>query len=550
MKLRSKILLLITMIILFSGFLTRDNDIYFQINKSIDIFGRVYKEVTINYVDQLNPEEFMLSGINGMLTSLDPYTNFLDANGQKDIEIITKGKYGGIGATVGLRNESITIVDLIEGFSAQRQGMRVGDIIMKINNVSVTKDNYENLSEFLKGDVGSTVSIAVKREGVDDEIIFNLVREEIEIKNLTYYGFVPEGSNNAYLKLSGFSRAAGEEIKKALLELKSQKEIGSVVLDLRGNPGGLLDAAIDVCEKFLKKGETIVTVKGRDSLSTKNYSSVEEPIAGDIKMALLIDEGSASASEIVAGAIQDHDRAVLVGTNSYGKGLVQTIIPLSYNTSLKITTARYYTPSGRSIQKVSYSEKNKVFEKGMNLIKNEYMTDHLRKVYSAGGIMPDTVVVNASSSGLVQKLLADGMFFRFATNFFSNNQNRDFKKYSSDMLLNEFTNYLHSQNFDFVSRAERLIDQLKTAVTEENLDQKFLEELDRTKNQIDANHSNEIEKYKNDILFLIREELAARIDGRQGRIKESLKMDNQFAAAVNILSNKKLYYKFVKADAK
>ena len=178
------------------------------------------------------------------------------------------------------------------------------------------------------------------------------------------------------------------------------------------------------------------------------------------------------------------------------------------------------------------------------------MTDHLRKVYSAGGIMPDTVVVNASSSGLVQKLLADGMFFRFATNFFSNNQNRDFKKYSSDMLLNEFTNYLHSQNFDFVSRAERLIDQLKTAVTEENLDQKFLEELDRTKNQIDANHSNEIEKYKNDILFLIREELAARIDGRQGRIKESLKMDNQFAAAVNILSNKKLYYKFVKADAK
>ncbi|MCX6174262.1 MAG: S41 family peptidase [Ignavibacteriales bacterium] len=550
MKLRSKILLLIAVIILFSGFLTRDNDIYFQINKSIDIFGRVYKEVTINYVDQLNPEEFMLSGINGMLTSLDPYTNFLDVNGQKDIEIITKGKYGGIGATVGLRNESITIVDLIEGFSAQRQGMRVGDIIMKINNVSVTKDNYENLSELLKGDAGSTVNIVVKREGVDDEIVFNLVREEIEVKNLTYYGFVPEGSNNAYLKLSGFSRSAGEEIKKALLELKSQKEISSVVLDLRGNPGGLLDAAIDVCEKFLKKGETIVTVKGRDSLSVRNYSSAEEPIAGDVKMALLIDEGSASASEIVAGAIQDHDRAVLVGTNSFGKGLVQTIIPLSYNTSLKITTARYYTPSGRSIQKVSYSEKNKVFEKGMNLTKNEFHTDHSRKVYSAGGIMPDTVVVNESSSGLVQKLLADGMFFRFATNFFNNNQNRDLNKYSSDMLLKEFTNYLHSQNFDFVSRAEKLIELLKTASSEENLDQKFLEQLDKTKNQIDANHSNEIEKYKNDILFLIREELAARIDGRQGRIKESLKMDNQFVAAVNILNNKKLYDKLVKLDYK
>ncbi len=550
MKLRSKILLLITVIVLFSGFLTRDNDIYFQINKGIDIFGRVYKEVTINYVDQLNPEEFMLSGINGMLTSLDPYTNFLDVNGQKDIEIITKGKYGGIGATVGLRNEDITIVDLIEGFSAQRQGMRVGDIIVRINNVSVTKDNYENLSELLKGDVGSTVNVVVRRDGVDDEIIFNLVREEIEIKNLTYYGFVPEGSNNAYLKLSGFSRSAGEEIKKALLELKSQKEIGSVVLDLRGNPGGLLDAAIDVCEKFLKKGETIVTVKGRDSLSTRIYSSAEEPIAGDLKMALLIDEGSASASEIVAGAIQDHDRAVLVGTNSFGKGLVQTIIPLSYNTSLKITTARYYTPSGRSIQKVSYSEKNKVFEKGMYLTKNEFYTDHSRKVYSAGGIMPDTVVVNESSSGLVQKLLADGMFFRFATNFFNNNQNHDLNKYSPDMLIKEFTNYLHNQKFDFVSRAEKLIDQLKTASKEENLDQKFIEQLDKTKNQIDANHSNEIEKYKNDILFLIREELVARIDGRQGRIKESLRMDNQFAAAFNILNNKKLYDKLVRLDYK
>ncbi len=548
MKLRSKILLLIVAIILFSGFLTRDNDIYFQINKGIDIFGRVYKEVTINYVDQLNPEEFMLSGINGMLTSLDPYTNFLDANGQKDIEIITKGKYGGIGATVGLRNESITIVDLIEGFSAQRQGMRVGDIIEKINNVSVTKDNYENLSEFLKGDVGSTVNVVVIREGRDEKIVFNLVREEIEIKNLSYYGFVPEGTNNAYLKLSGFSRSAGEEIKKALLELKSQKEIGSVILDLRGNPGGLLDAAIDVCEKFLDKGQIIVTVKGRDSLSTRSYSSGEEPITGKTKMAVIIDEASASASEIVAGAIQDHDRAVLVGANSYGKGLVQTIIPLSYNTSLKITTARYYTPSGRSIQKVSYSQKNKVFEKGMNLIKNEFYTDHSRKVYSAGGIMPDTIVVNESGSGLIQKLLADGMFFRFATNFFNNNQNRDLKKYSSDMLLKEFTSYLYSQNFDFISRAEKLIDQLKTAASEENLDQKFLEQLDRTKNQIDANHSNEIEKYKNDILFLIREELAARIDGRQGRIKESLKMDNQFEAAYNILNNKKLYNKLVRLD--
>lgn len=546
MEIKKKIFLLVVAVLLFSGFVTRDNDIYFEINKSIDIFGRVYKEVTLNYVEQLNPEEFMLSGINGMLTSLDPYTNFLDASSQKDIDIITKGKYGGIGATVGVRNDNVTIVDLIEGYSAQHQGMRIGDIIVKINETPVTKENIENLSELLKGDPGSTVKVVVKRESADDEIVFNLVREEIEVKNVSYYGFVPEGSKNAYIKLSGFSRSAGDEMKKALLDLKSQRDIESVVLDLRGNPGGLLDAAIDVCEKFLKKGLSIVTVKGRDSLSTKNYTSTEEPIAGEAKMAVLIDEGSASASEIVAGAIQDHDRAVLVGTNSFGKGLVQTILPLSYNTSLKITTARYYTPSGRSIQRINYSEKNKVFGKKMTLNQNEFKTDHKRTVLSAGGIMPDTIVKNESNSRLVQKLLADGMFFKFATNFFNNNAKTDLKKYSSDFLLKEFSNYLKNQKYEFVSRTEKLIDQLKIAGTEENIDQKFIDQLEKVKSQIDANHTNELEKYKDDVMFQIREELAARTEGRRGRITESLKSDRQFVTAYNILNNDKRYQKFLK----
>jgi carboxyl-terminal processing protease len=339
---------------LLSGFIRKDSDIYFEINKSIDIFGRVYKEVALNYVDEINPEEFMLAGIDGMLQSLDPYTNFIDGSQQKDIDIITKGKYGGIGATVGLREESITVVDLIEGYSAQRQGIRIGDVITQINDVKVSKENYDTLSDLLKGDPGTTVKLFIKREGTDEQIIFNLLREEIEVKNLSYYGFYPSNSGNAYLKLSGFSRTAGDEVKKALLELKSQKEIKSIVLDLRGNPGGLLDAAIDVSEKFLKKGQLVVTVKGRDSLNVKNYYSEEEPIAGETKLAVLIDGSSASASEIVAGALQDHDRAIVVGTNSFGKGLVQTVIPLSYKTSLKITTAKYYTPSGRSIQKINY----------------------------------------------------------------------------------------------------------------------------------------------------------------------------------------------------
>lgn len=545
MKLKNKILISVTAIIVLSGFITRDNDIYFEINKGIDIFGRVYREVAVNYVDELNPSEFMLSGINGMLTSLDPYTNFLDANGQRDIEIITKGKYGGIGATIGMRNDNITVVELIEGFSAQRQGIKVGDVIIKINDTEISKDNFEKLSEFLKGDPGTTVRIQVKREAVNEKLEFSLVREEIEIKNISYYGFIPEESNDVYLKLSGFNRAAGEEIKSALLELKSKKEISSIILDLRGNPGGLLDAAIDVCEKFLAKDKKIVSVKGRDSLNTKNYISEEEPIAGKVKMAVLIDEGSASASEIVAGALQDHDRAVIVGTNSYGKGLVQTIIPLSYNNSLKITTARYFTPSGRSIQKISYSDKNKVYEKNINLQKSQFSTDNRRKVYSAGGVMPDSLVKDEVTSGLIQKLLADGMFFRFATNYFNTNVNVDLKKISSESLLKAFNSYLSLQHFEFVSNAEKLIDQLKKAAKEENLDPKFIEYLNQTSNQIDVHHSNEIEKYKESLISHIKEEFEARVNGRKGRIKEALKADVQFSTAHNILKNNKLYDKLL-----
>lgn len=543
---KKNIIITVVSILIFSGFITKDTDIYFEINKSIDIFGRVYKEVTLNYVDPLNPEEFMLAGINGMLQSLDPYTNFIDGSNQKDIDIITKGKYGGIGATVGIRNEKITIVDLIEGFSAYRQGIRIGDVITKIDEIPVTKENYNNLSELLKGNPGTVVKITVQREGADEPIVFNLIREEIEVKNLTYYGFYPQDSNNAYLKLSGFSRTAGEEVKKALIELKEKKNIETIVLDLRGNPGGLLDAAVDVCEKFLAKGQLIVSVKGRDSLDVKKYFANEEPIAGNVPLIVLIDEGSASASEIVAGAIQDHDRGVIVGTNSFGKGLVQTLIPLSYNTSLKITTAKYFTPSGRSIQKINYSEKNKVFESNKKNDELEFRTDFNRKVFSAGGIKPDSLVMNKSKSQLVQRLLADGMFFSFATYFFNDKTNQDFNKLTSEQQLKEFQQYLKKQQFEFTSPAEKLIEQLKAAAIEENLNGSFLDLLDKFKTQIDESHSKEMEKYKDEIISAIKEEIAARSDGRIGRVVESLKNDSQFKVALNILKNPNTYSGFLR----
>lgn len=538
---KNKIVLVIAAVVLFSGFIQSDSDIYFQLNKSIDIYGRVYRELALNYVDPINPEELMISGLNGMLESLDPFTNYIDSSEKKDIDIITTGKYGGIGATVGLRNGEITIVDLIEGYSAQRQGLRIGDVITKIDDKEVNKENYEDLSEFLKGDPGTNVKLTIKRDGSGEPIVYNLVREEIEVKNLSYYGFQPAGSNNAYLKLSGFSRSAGDEVKKALLDLKSQKEINSVVLDLRGNPGGLLDAAIDVCEKFLKKGQLVVTVKGRDSSKVKEYYSTEEPILPDTKLIVLIDGGSASASEIVAGAIQDHDRGIILGQPSYGKGLVQTIVPLSYNTSLKITTAKYYTPSGRCIQKYDYSQNNKVFEVKSNLHSEEFFTDAKRKVFSAGGILPDSTVSVASNSRLVRSLLAEGWFFQFAVHYSNANPEMKIAGVPDEKLFADFNQYLNREGFRFTSGAEKVLAQLDTLVKSENYVIRDGSALRSLKEEFAQLKEDELKKYKTEIAALIREELSAHEDGKIGRIKETLLHDKQFLTAVNIAGSDSQY---------
>lgn len=534
-------------ILLFSGFITRDNDLYFEINKGIDLFGRIYKEVTLNYVDEINLREFVVAGIEGMLQSLDPYSNYIDANEQKDLDLITKGKYGGIGASVGLRNDEVTILDLLEGYPAKRQGMRIGDVIKKINDIEINKDNYEQLGNILKGDVGSSVIINIKRD--NEELIFNLIREEIEVKNISFYGFVPENSNNAYIKLIGFSHSAGEELKKALLQLKAKNEVKTLVLDLRGNPGGLLDAAIDVCEKFLKKGELVVSVKGRDSISIKNYFSKEEPILSNEKIIVLIDEHTASAAEIVAGALQDHDRAVVVGENSFGKGLVQTIISLPYGTSLKLTTAKYYTPSGRCIQKIDYSKNNKVFSSNSFSNQKEYFTDNKRKVLSSGGITPDSIISNNSVSSLVERLKAEGMFFRFATNYFNINSKIDLEKLDSNQLMKEFTNYLSKQNYSYTSKSLKILNQLDESLNTEKLnDAKIQNELLQLKAELEKKSSIEVQTFKDDIINEIKEELAARILGREGRVIQSLKNDKQFRKAYEILSNEKVYLALLKSS--
>jgi carboxyl-terminal processing protease len=535
----------VVIVILFSGFFPGRDDTYFQINKNIDLFARIYKEISFNYVDQINPEEFMRAGIRGMLGSLDPYTNFIDENKKDEIDLITNGKYGGVGVSIGVKGKDVTVVEVMDGYSAQRQGIRIGDILLEAGGKKITPDNVEDISSLVKGDPGSSVELKILRGEKNDTLLFNLIREEVIVKNITYYGFYPENSNNVYMKLSSFSRSAADEMKQDLKELRSQKEIQSIVFDLRGNPGGLLDVAVDICNKFLAKDKLIVSTKGRDETGQKQYLATQEPTLKDAQLVLLINDGSASASEIVAGAMQDHDRGVILGTKSYGKGLVQTITPLNYNTSLKITTAKYYTPSGRCIQKINYSSKNNVYALPDSIIAASFLTDNKRTVYSAGGITPDTTVLFNIEGNITKDLLAHGLFFKFADHYYYHNPKQDYKNLNNDLLYSGFEKYLADQKFNFKSDADIEIDKLLKDAQSKKLEEGILADIKKVKLQLDKIDNSELRIYKNEIIRELKYELASRYMGNEGRIKESLNNDLQVQTALKIINNKPVYKKLL-----
>ena len=540
-----KYLFSIILLFLFSGFFPGKGDLYFEISKNIDLFGSVYKEISLNYVDEIDPEKFMREGIKGMLNSLDPYTIFVDENKKEDIELITNGKYGGVGISIGIRGDNVTVVEVLDGYSAQRQGIRIGDILLEAGSIKITPANMEDISSLVKGKPGTEVELKVLRNGDKDTLIFNLIREEVIVKNLIYYGFYPERSNNVYMKLTSFSRSASDEVKKALKELKAEKEIKSLILDLRGNPGGLLDVAVDIIDKFLEKGELIVTTKGRDEISIKEYHAVQEPMIGNAKLVVLINGGSASASEIVAGAIQDHDRGVILGTKSYGKGLVQTITPLNYNTSIKITTAKYYTPSGRCIQKIDYSKESDIIINVDSMIATSYSTDNDRIVYGAGGITPDTTVEFEIEGDLTAGLLAKGLFFKFADYYYYRNTDEKFSSINNEKLTNEFTKYLKENNFVYKSESEKQLDELIADANKKKLNEKVIADLQNVKKYFEEIDNSELTLYKDEILTEIKGELASRYFGAEGRVEELLKYDTQFRTAYNLVSDQTVYNKLL-----
>lgn len=551
LKLTGRTLLALALLIALSGFFvgflgTGNDELLLSVNKWIGVFGKVYKDVAINYVDEVDPEKFMHAGIDGMLKTLDPYTVYLGERETDEMELVTTGKYAGVGITIGLRDGAITVINPMDGYSAARQGIQSGDKILEIDGTSLKSASPEDVRMLVRGAPGTTLKMKIEREGEANPLEYVLVREEIPVRNVTYAGFAAEGVG--YIRLERFSRTAGEDVRTSIKELRDKGTIKAIILDLRDNPGGLLDIAVDVASKFVPESTLIVSTKGRRNDSERKYYSTETPMLADVPMAVLLDRGSASASEIVAGAIQDLDRGILVGTRSFGKGLVQTITRITENSSLKITSGRYYTPSGRSIQEIDYFHRTKdgVVTIKPDSLRKEFRTSHDRLVRDGGGIVPDSTVPDGPSGKILDELARKAMFFKYANRLATEKKSPGGNVDITDEVLRAFEAFLKQQDFRYEEDAETKVKELRDVAQKARYGPSFSEGVDRLAKAVETEKARAFERYDKEIRMALRQEIINRMKGEKAAIEASLKDDTQLQVAVALVRNKAAYQKILK----
>lgn len=525
-----------------TGFILTQVDSYFEIMRSIELFGSVYKEIVNNYVDDVSPRNLMHRGIDGMLRGLDPFSNFIDEKEASDLDVLTTGKYGGIGISIINRGDEIIVSEVMPGYSAQRQGIRVGDVIISIDDEELTKQNIQSVAKKMRGIPGTEVRLKIRRPGENKILKFHLIREEIRVHDVLYSEFVPDEDGIFYLKITRFSKQLSEEVFQITKQVRKKGLIKKIVIDLRSNPGGLLQSAIELLEMFLPKGELILTTKARENDEVIEYRTKKAPHLVDIPLVILIDENSASASEIIAGAIQDLDRGIIVGRRSFGKGLVQTVIPLQYNASLMLTTSRYFTPSGRSIQSNNYLFENKdVILSKIDTTEKIFYTKNGRVVRSGGGITPDSLVPKKHRPGIVEDLLNKGMFARFVSAYLQQKKSFDFSKINEQDLFMTFIKYIEKEKYQFIPQYKKTIEDLIRTLQQNGTAQNVIEEFKKFEQKLNINTLDEIKLYKRDILAEIFLELANQTRAEGFMISVLKKYDPDFQTAIALLRDMQKY---------
>jgi carboxyl-terminal processing protease len=522
------------------------SDKYFEIAKNLDIFATLFKEVNTYYVDEVNPNKFMKDGIDAMLENLDPYTNYIPEDEIEDYRTHMTGQYGGIGAVIGSRNDHAMILMPYEGFPAHKSGLMIGDEIILVDGIETKGKNTGDISKLLKGQAGTTVKVTIKRYGVPENFEVILTREKIKIENVPYYGMIND--KTGYIKLSEFTNNASKDVKNALTELKA-KGAKSVVFDLRDNPGGLLNEAINISNIFIPKDKSIVSTKGKTAEWNKVYYATSSPVDIDIPLVMLTSSRSASASEIVSGVIQDYDRGVIVGQRSYGKGLVQATHPLSYNSQLKITIAKYYTPSGRCIQAIDYTHRNEDGSAGKipDSLRTPFKTKNGRTVYDGGGITPDIAVEKKPIAPIIGSLYGKNLVFDFATMYVSTHKTilpaKEFVFTDAD--YDTFLKWLVGKEYDYKTKVEGTVDELEKISKTEKYYDGIKDQIESLRKQVSHNKENDLTTFKEEIKEMLEEEIISRYYLQKGIIEASFDDDEDIKAALKILDSPEEYSKIL-----